>query len=321
MKETVGNETNVSAPLRQALTATGLADRDLDVEAVSLGNRKDTYLVRPAGGQTVVVQTSDDASSLQTEATLLKRISAETSVPVPAVVASGLIDGRGYLVTRHVDGENLHYQFANLGPEPRRSLAAAFGRHLATLHETVQFEAFGTVSHADGCLQIAGEQGWESWFAAYANAALERLPDDFDGVRDALEGAVAGHEGTADPTPCLFPWDYRPGNAVVQDGTLAAILDWEEPMAADPALSVAKAEYLVADWYVEETEPLREAFREGYRSVRPFPQVEPAHQIAAIASSTVDSRGVVTNPRYPELDRESSVEFHLTALRSALHHD
>lgn len=320
MKETVGNETSVTAPLREALTATGVAEREANVEAVSLGNRKETYLVRPPEGEPVVVQTSDDAGSLRTEATLLERISVDTSVPVPAVVASGVIDGRGYLVTRRVDGENLHYRFVNLGPERRRGLAAAFGRHLATLHETFQFDTFGAVDHIDGTLQVSGDQNWESWFESYTTAAIERLPESFDGIREALEEVVADWEQRGEPTPCLFPWDYRPGNAVVQDGSLAAILDWEEPVAADPALSVAKAEYLIADWYVEKADPLREAFRGGYQSVRSLPRIEPAHLIAAIASSAVDSRGVVTNPRYPELDRESSVEFHRSALRRALNH-
>jgi len=119
-------------------------------------------------------------------------------------------------------------------------------------------------------------------------------------------------------TPRLFPWDLRPGNALVSDGRLSAVLDWERPMAAPPALSVAKTAYLVTDWYVDEPAPLRTAFRAGYERVRPIPSVEPVHRVVAIADSAVDTRGAVTNPGYPERNRQSSVDFHLAALSSAL---
>jgi aminoglycoside phosphotransferase (APT) family kinase protein len=116
----------------------------------------------------------------------------------------------------------------------------------------------------------------------------------------------------------LFPWDLRPGNALVADGDLAAVLDWEAPLAAAPALSVAKASYLVADWYVDDPDPLREAFVAGYERVRPSPTVRSAHRIAAIADSAVDSRGIVTNPGYPERDRDAAVAFHRSALADCL---
>jgi hypothetical protein len=122
------------------------------------------------------------------------------------------------------------------------------------------------------------------------------------------------------PVPRLFPWDLRPGNALVTDGCVAAVLDWEGPLAAAPALSVAKTEYLVADWYVgnDAAESLREAFRAGYESVRAYPRVGPAHRVAAVASTAVDSRGAVTNPEYPPVPRADAVRFHLQTLQTLL---
>ena len=89
-------------------------------------------------------------------------------------------------------------------------------------------------------------------------------------------------------------------------------------MAAPPAIAVAKTEYLVADWYVDEPQPLRTAFREGYESVRPVPTVEVVHRVVAIADSAVDSHGEVTNPGYPEFGRPESVAFHRAAVERAL---
>lgn len=99
-------------------------------------------------------------------------------------------------------------------------------------------------------------------------------------MQPTLRDVVSGLRGDTAPTARLFPWDFRPGNALLADGDLAAILDWEAPLAAPAALSVAKREYLVAD-------------------------------------SAVDSTGAVTNPGYPELDRNDAVVFHRRALERA----
>ena len=155
------------------------------------------------------------------------------------------------------------------------------------------------------------------WLAAYGRRAVERLPPDFDPLRarlsDCLDTAT-----DVEVTPRLFPWDLRPGNALAIDGAVSAVLDWERPMAAPPALALAKTEYLVADWYVDDPAPLHETFREGYESVRPLPTVGPVHRVVAIADSAVDSRGDVTNPQYPDCGRSEAVAFHREALERAL---
>jgi len=162
--------------------------------------------------------------------------------------------------------------------------------------------------------------GWRSWLAAFGRAGLARLPSEFDAVRADAAALLERSDVEAAPVPRLFPWDLRPGNALVSEGRVAAVLDWEGPLAAAPALSVAKTEYLVADWYVggDDAESLREAFRAGYRSVRACPRVRPVHRVAAVVSTAVDSRGAVTNPGYPPVSRADAVRFHLGALRTLL---
>jgi hypothetical protein len=158
--------------------------------------------------------------------------------------------------------------------------------------------------------------GWGAWLAAFGRASIERLPSEFDAVRSDLADVIGGVDAESTPVPRLFPWDLRPGNALVADGHVTALLDWEGPLAAAPALSIAKTEYLVADWYVgsDAAERLRAAFRAGYESVRDYPTVRPVHRIAAVASSAVDSRGTVTNPGCPPVSRGEAVRFHRRAL-------
>ncbi|MFC7059682.1 phosphotransferase family protein [Halovenus salina] len=276
------------------------------------GNRKLSMLVTYETRDSVVVQLCEERTWLQTESTLLAHIRKQTAVPVPPVLASGVTAGVAYMVTAHVTGEDLHETFTKLGDAGRRRLARAFGSHLAALHEQFRFDSYGTLA-VDGDFLRAWHEDWGDWFDEYGRNAVGRLPTAFDPLRDDLLALFDAYEA-GDPPARLYPWDFRPGNALVEGGELAAVLDWEAPMAAAPALSVAKAEYLIAEWYVENAEPLRQAFIEGYERLREYPTIKRVHRAAAIADSAVDSTGIVTNPMYPEHDTEAAVEFHCKAL-------
>mgnify|MGYP002760269568 FL=1 len=316
------------------------------VDPVDAGNRRRTAVVRFVDANPVVVQICPDPDATRVEARLLDVIAERTSVPVPAPLGSGTVDGEGWLATALVAGNDLHASFTGIEPADRRRLARSFGRYLAELHDAFRFDAYGPLSVADGELAADGsgdlaaavagglETGtggegnggidrgtateWGAWLAAFGRASLARLPSEFDAVRADAAAVLDEQRVEPGPVPRLFPWDLRPGNALVADGRVTGVLDWEGPLAAGPAVSVAKTEYLVADWYVGSSaaERLREAFRAGYESVREYPTVRPVHRIAAVASSAVDSRGAVTNPGYPPVPRDEAVRFHRRALEA-----
>lgn len=305
------------------------------VEPLGRGNRKRTEVVRFEVAPPVVVQRSATPAATRTEAALLTAIGERTDVPVPRPLGEGVVDGTGWLVTPLVDGRDLHEAFVDLGPADRRGVARALGRWLAALHEAFRFSGCGrlavdggaggevtgpeSVLGRDPALTVRDPADTGEWLREFGERHASRLPGDFDELRGRLRDAF--REPTAsDSEQRLFPWDFRPGNALVADGAVTAVLDWEAPLAAPRGVSVAKAEHLVVDWYVPaaETEPLRRAFRDGYESVAPLPRVERAHRAAAVASAVVDGEGVVTNPRYPPVDRDAAVEFHRRALRRAL---
>ena len=319
------------------------------VDPVDAGNRRRTVVVRFSGADPAVVRILADPEAARTEAHLLAAIEERTSVPVPTPLGSGTVDGEGWLATRLVDGDDLHRSFTGLDPAARARIARSFGRYLAELHDAFRFDAYGPLTAAGGELAVdsggdpaaaagggpgavaTGDGGidpaaegapgeWRSWLAAFGRASLARLPAEFDAVRADAAALFEGQDDGSAPVPRLFPWDFRPGNALLADGRVAAVLDWEAPLAAPPALSVAKAEYLVADWYVgrEEAESLRAAFRAGYGSVRERPSVGPGHRVAAVASTAVDSRGAVTNPGYPPVPRPDAVRFHRGTLKREL---
>lgn len=306
-------------PSARAAAATALesvAESPVAIEAITRGNRKETAIARFPTRGPVVVQIATEPSWLRTEAVLLREIRQRTFVPVPPVLAADSHEGVAYMLTAYVAGSDLHAAFSTIEHAMRCDLARWFGRALARLHEVFSFDAYGRLERSETGL-TASRQDWESWFGKYCKRAIDRLPPAFDDLADDLRGLLASPPA-ADLTPRLFPWDFRPGNALVADGSVTAVVDWEAPLAAPPALSVAKAEYLVADWYVEDPEPLRRAFREGYASVRDLPVVAPAHHAAAIAASAVDSAGRVTNPRHPPVDSDAAIRVHRDALKSVL---
>lgn len=310
------------------------------VDRLDPGNRRETSIVRFADADPVVVRRTADPETARVEARLLGAIDDRTSVPVAAPIGSGTLDGEGWVASPLVPGSDLHESFTQLDATARRQLAASFGRYLAELHDAFRFDSHGPLTVTDGRLvadasarppaEVAGGEaatvgegdasGWDGdwglWLAAFGRASIARLPADFDGIRTELEAAIERVSDDSTTTPRLFPWDLRPGNALVEGGEITAVVDWEGPLAAAPALAVAKTEYLVADWYVSPTaaESLRDAFRAGYESVRAYPTVRPIHRLVAVASTAVDSRGGVTNPGYPPVSRAEAVAFHRRAL-------
>lgn len=273
------------------------------------GNHKETIVAHYPDRAAAVVQLTDDPAAAHVEASLLASISDRTDVPVPALLARGSIGGRGYLVTEYVAGRDLHQHYAALDGDTRERLARRFGEMLGRLHAAFQFEAAGPLALDEtGTLEATGPPA--GVFARrHARDGFAALPDAFDDRRDAIADALADRP-EADRAPRLYPWDLRPGNALVDGDDIAAVVDWGDPLAADPALAVAKVEHLVSNWYVDDPIPLRTAFRDGYEAVRPLPDVSAADRITAVVQSAVDSTGAVTRPRYPELTGEDAVATH-----------
>ncbi|MFC5366838.1 phosphotransferase family protein [Salinirubrum litoreum] len=333
-------------------------DREIAGLATSpRGNRKRTVFVTFGDGSRVVVQLAT-LPVVRTETALARLVGRRTSIPVPQVRAVGQIDDRGYAVTDAVPGDDLHTRFAGFASDRQRALCRTFGRGLAELHELSEFDSYGPVAFVGDWEKFVGgvrrgedapgpdsfgvvstdekqcdvtalpgrtpSDDWHAWLRNYVDTGLRALPAEFDDLRDRLttviDADVAEDRVPPAPTSRLFPWDFRPGNALVADDRVTAMLDWGEPLAADPALSVAKTEHLLADWYVEPpaNTDLRRAFRAGYESVRPIPSVPSAYRVVAVVLSAVDSTGEVTRPRYPELTGDDAVAFHRERLLAAL---
>lgn len=320
----------MSDSVPRAVLAAHFPDRAVvTIEQVAEGSRRETVVVRFSANAPVVIQWTTDSVTLSTETALMDAIRTRTAVPVPETLAVGTTDGVGYAVREYRAGKSLHAVFTSFDSETRRRLVRTVGRYLAALHRAFPIDGVGRVSvtggPAAGTVATSQERtvsaaavSPQEWLLQYGERAINRLPAPFDPLRDRLRTCVRSAADCSPSTARLFPWDLRPGNTLVDDEAITAVVDWEQPLAAPPGLAAAKVRYLTASWYDVDTARLRAAFKTGYESVRPWPTVRPADSVAAIAASAVDSSGVVTNPGYPPYDRETSVAFHRAALERAL---
>lgn len=339
------------------------------IERIEVGNRKRTWKVTFDGGPALAVQSvSNHRERLVTEGTLLREIADRTSVPVAPVVAHGVLGEGSYLLTEWVNGVSLGERFVDLDPPVRNAVARVLGRHLGALHAGFEFDAFGPVTAtlaaraaatatavtgtaaSDGRLAVTTPvSDWGSDFRALVEEGLKAfygpLADLEPSIREVIDGSVKSLPRA--PVPRLFPWDYRPGNVLVRgggDGRIAAVLDWESPRSAHREFSLAKTEYLLADWYAVEatsgdsesetgttvgitekmnSEAIRGAFYAGYEAHLPvsdgyWRERRRIYRLGAIVRAAFDSRGAVTRPGYPMVDADRAARFHREHLRALL---
>jgi aminoglycoside phosphotransferase (APT) family kinase protein len=293
------------------------------------GNLKQTVFARLANGREVVVQHTA-VGELATEIALLQAINIRTEIPVAVLLGSGETvhpesdEQRSYVIYERVDGFDLHTTFSDLAPPDRLVVAQTLGVYLGALHRMFPFDRYGKVSTIDGELQAQlPATPWRDWFKTYLQAGLARLGTELTRGLPDIHNRLNFDGVPHDPPAALFPWDFRPGNAILdrETGELTAILDWGAPLAADPVLSFAKAEYLIADWYApnpEAADRVAEAFHRGYAEYRPIPRVPQAYRLAVVVRSAYDSRGEITRPGYPEREGDAATVFHREQFKKAL---
>ncbi|MFB9812450.1 fructosamine kinase family protein [Haloarcula sebkhae] len=197
-----------------------------------------------------------DDSPLGIEAAMLQYLDRDTPLPVPDVL--------------HIEPELLVLSFirgdGRFDERAERDLA----RHVAALHD-ISADAFGfpfdTLSGP-----FSQSNPWtESWIdffrerrlLPFATAARNdgTLPaTEFDRVQRLAE--TLDTRLVEPTTPSLLHGDIHPGNAVVADGTVRAVLD--------PAIYFGHAEVDLA--YVDRLDSIGDAFFDEYRRHRDIPE-------------------------------------------------
>ena len=138
-----------------------------------------------------------------------------------------------YFVYEWIDGDPLWNQ-----PTPRLYFLA--GQTLATIH-AVQFEAFYADFLALGKLPAH----WPDRFRAALNKEVADVQGRLSRSLTAALETISIPSSTP-YSPCLIHNDFSPGNILVKDGHLTAVIDWDNAVVDATPLDFVKMKYWTA---------------------------------------------------------------------------
>jgi hypothetical protein len=138
-----------------------------------------------------------------------------------------------YCIYEWVEGEPLW-------DRPDSGLYAAAGAALAGIHR-VRFSAFYADFLSVGIAPVSWAERFCGALAKERTAALPRLPRRISTALAKLEIPA-----TAPCSPCLVHNDFAPGNILVKDGQITAVIDWDNAVIDAPHLDFVKMKYWTA---------------------------------------------------------------------------
>jgi aminoglycoside phosphotransferase (APT) family kinase protein len=144
---------------------------------------------------------------------------------------------------------------------PQPELYALAGQILARIHQ-VQFSAYYADFLSIGERPVSWRERFQAALTKEMQAAQSRLPQR---VAEALERLKIPF--VTEYAPCLVHNDFAPGNILVRDARIAAVIVWDNAVVEAPPLDFVKMKYWTARNAVEELAHearLFSAFVNGY---------------------------------------------------------
>ncbi|MGV9558836.1 phosphotransferase family protein [Streptomyces sp. NPDC003522] len=203
------------------------------------------YRIRLRSGTQVVLKIAPppdvevmtyERGAMATELQALRLIREHTKVPVPEVEFADRtheVCDADYFFMTYIDADNLHSVRDNLTQTQMNAYDEALGAITRELN-TIPGSAFGPLAGP-------GESTWRAAFLRMVEELLgdgERrdvvLPHGYDVIRRI----VAAHADSLDEVtePRFVEWDLWPGNCMVRDGQVVAIVDHERAFYGDPLM-------------------------------------------------------------------------------------
>ncbi len=237
-------------PTSTTLTAVGtaLGCRVSHVRRILGGQSATTDLLRAEDGTFLVLRRHGawsiglDDGIADREKSVLEAVRA-AGVPAPEVLWAGPLDVGTAIITSFVEGE------AILVPEDPVAWVGGLAETLVRLHSVA-----------------VGQQLGQQLTSAPANPVVfDPSPGFFEHAR--ARELLARRDLLTPPSfdsPKLVHGDFWPGNVLWRGGEIAAVVDWEAAVLADPAADVA---YCATEMHylglVEEAEQFVAAYRNG----------------------------------------------------------
>lgn len=159
------------------------------------------------------------------------------------------------------------------------ALAFGLGSLLGTLH-THEVPDFGELLPA---AEGPSPLWWPSLrrrFLSWQPLCAQVIPSHL--IQRAEDRYAELSEGLPAPDgPCWVHFDYRPGNVLMQGSSITGLIDFESARGGSADLDFVKIQHEVWDPWPDTREP----FLEGYRSIRPLPDIERTLPLYALCNA------------------------------------
>lgn len=213
----------------------------------------------------------------------------EAGIPVPGVVTEQVrdYDGDAYSIVEKLSGASAKDDIA-----PERVTAA--GRHLARIHDSLEFATTGWIGFEDGRVTVRPfeEDSQKKRIIERARHYSTLLQQN--GLEPAGEEVANLVDLLREDLPqadliVLCHNDYSPDNVLYRDREITGILDFDRAIAGHGQRDLVKASNAFwmhdpcVDWDVRQT------FYDGYRELRPldesFQQNEPLYRVETLTET------------------------------------
>jgi Ser/Thr protein kinase RdoA (MazF antagonist) len=237
----------------------------LDVREISMA--PDSYsstvaIVELASGERAVLKVAHNREKFFRELRTLERLDGVLPVPHVMRVWEGDDEIAGAFLLRYIDGEPA-------GDAIGDGLAFEMGTMLARLHE---IPMPGCGYDGENGFVTSGNDWWSfqhGLFLKWSQHCMTVLPLDMMRRCTAHFERIFARLPDAGPD-VLVHMDYRPGNILVRGNRVAALIDFESTRGGSATVDFTKMKIYMWDRF-----PGTEAaFRDGYRSVRPLPDID-----------------------------------------------
>ncbi|MFB6158525.1 MAG: phosphotransferase family protein [Candidatus Nanohalobium sp.] len=226
-------------------------------------------------------QNQDWNARFETEPYVLDLIRQKTDIPVPECVARDTSETtipEYYHILRKMEGfapaeSSSNPAFRNLRENKKEQILQKLGNNIAKLHQ-IQFEDFGELRVKNKELTVEKAEGWSELFHEMILFWINQLEGGkFDDLIPEIKNAVERNLDLIENVgaPVLVHREVDTKNILVEDGELAAILDWEACVAGHGEFDLVTTEgRMIAHSFSTDSiwEKYRKELYKGYENIR-----------------------------------------------------
>lgn len=231
-----------------------------EFEEIEPGSVKTTLELGTSEDQIIVQLTQPGQSFRLNTTNYITQKLEPTEIPIPEIIHDGRENNPGFLVHEKIKGKQMYETEIN------SEIARQAGKYLAKIHQ-IELPGSGAINCEKENFSTFNPYGdsWQEYFEKRSKEALrkslvdQRMPDQK--IAEAIELLDSTQETLSNPeADRLIHNDYRPGNILVKNEEIVAILDWDNAILGDSVYGFARAEDRFAQYGFEEE------LRQGYEN-------------------------------------------------------